>query len=556
MTPLRILVLAITLTIGMFAGKALAQEEGGRFMFVLDGSGSMWGQIDGRSKIEIAKEVIGKLVATWQPQDEIGLVVYGHREKGSCEDIEVLREPGPLDAASFMAAVNGISPKGKTPMTAAVRLAAESLKYTEKKATVVLVSDGIETCGLDPCSVAAEMEKLGVALTVHTIGFGVDDEKAKPQLQCLAEETGGNYVTADNADELEIAITEVVEEGGGDDGGTTGGGEEVSEFNFIGHVRMAEGVELAKPFDGVAWEFARRNADGSKGDWVRTEYGIDIKIKADPGDYVLTVTNDATKVTLPVTIEADKTLTIEPSLEAGIVSFKGQYSEEAQLSGDGAWEIAQSNGTWVATKYGSEAAFLLSAGGYLAKLSLGNASVQQPITVVAGQTQNVVLSLSAGTLAVSGVFAEGGPDVSKDLTVEISEAARDISGQRKWVATKYDALSVFQLPAGKYAAKLTVGFASAEQEAEVKAGQQVQIRVNLNAGYIAAISAGASEMHVLAAEKDIQGEQKEYGMKWGDTIDAAFNAGKYVVRAIKDGTLVGEKTVEVAAGKRVEVTIP
>jgi Ca-activated chloride channel family protein len=545
-------------TIGTFAGGARAQEEGERVILVLDASGSMWGQIDGRSKIDIAKEVIGKLIAVWQPKDEIGLVVYGHREKGSCEDIEVLREPGPLDAASFMAAVNGISPKGKTPMTAAVRLAAESLKYTEKKATVVLVSDGIETCGLDPCSVAAEMEKIGVGLTVHTIGFGVDDEKAKPQLECLAEETGGNYVTADNADELEIAITQVIDEGGGgNDGGTTGGGEEVSEFNFIGHVRMAEGVELSKPFDGVAWEFARRNADGSKGEWVRTEYGIAIKIKADPGDYVLTVTNDAVKVTMPVTIEANKTLTLEPSLEAGIVSFKGQYTEEAKLAGgDGAWEITTSEGTWVATKYGSEAAFLLSAGSYIAKLSLGNASDQQPITIIAGQTQDVVLSLGAGTLAVAGVFAEGGPDVSKDLTVEISEAARDISGQRKWVATKYDAISVFQLPAGKYAAKLTVGFASAEQEAEVKPGQQVQIKVNLNAGYIAATSAGATEMHVLAAEKDIQGEQKEYGMKWGDTIDAAFNAGKYVVRAVKDGTVLGEKTVEVAAGKRSEVTIP
>ena len=253
------------------AGSALAQqEEGERVILVLDGSGSMWGQIDGRSKIEIAKEVIGKIVAKWRPQDELGLVVYGHREKGSCNDIEVMREPGPLDAASFMKAVNGISPKGKTPMTAAVKLAAEALKYTEKKATVVLVSDGIETCDLDPCSIAAELEKTGVALTVHTVGFAVDDEKAKPQLECLAKETGGDYVTAEDSDELEIAITKVIEESGGNDDGKTGG-EEVSEFNVIGHVRMAEGKELAPPFDGGTWEFAKRNADGSNGEWVRTE---------------------------------------------------------------------------------------------------------------------------------------------------------------------------------------------------------------------------------------------------------------------------------------------
>ncbi len=134
-------------------------EEGSRVILVLDASGSMWGQIDGTAKMEIAKDVVGRVVGTWKPENELGLVAYGHREKGSCEDIEVLREPGALDAGDYMSAVNALNPKGKTPMTAAVRMAAESLKYTERKASVILVSDGIETCGLDPCAVAEELEK-------------------------------------------------------------------------------------------------------------------------------------------------------------------------------------------------------------------------------------------------------------------------------------------------------------------------------------------------------------------------------------------------------------
>ena len=401
------------------------------------------------------------------------------------------------------------------------------------------------------------MEKNGVGLTVHTVGFGVDDEKAKPQLQCIAKETGGEYVTADNADELEIAITKVIDEGGGDDGGTTGGGEEVSEFNVIGHVRMAEGVELARPFDGASWEFAKRNADGSKGEWVRTEYGIDVKIKADAGDYILTVIDDIARVEIPITVDAKKTLKLEPSLEAGILSLKGQFSEQADLSSDGAaWEIARPDGTWIATKYGVEASFLLNAGSYIARLKIGQAAAEQPVTITAGQKQEVVLNLGAGTIAVSGVFAEGGPDVSKDLTVEVRAGEKDINGERKWIATKYDALSVFQLPAGKYAVTLKVGFASAEQEIDVKAGQEAKLKINLNAGYIAAKSPGATEMRVLGKDKDIQGDQREYGLQWGDTIDAAFNAGSYIVRAAKDGVLVGEKPVDLAAGKRVEITIP
>ena len=108
---------------------------------------------------------------------------HGHREKGSCEDIEVLREPGALDAADYMSAIKALNPKGKTPMTAAVRMAAELPKYTERKASVILVSDGIETCGLDPCAVAEELEKLGVDLMAHTVGFGLDNQGAIAQLK-------------------------------------------------------------------------------------------------------------------------------------------------------------------------------------------------------------------------------------------------------------------------------------------------------------------------------------------------------------------------------------
>ncbi len=189
---------------------ATAQAEGQRVILVLDASGSMWGQIDGRAKIDIAKEVVGKVISTWKPEDEIGLVAYGHRKKGECNDIETLIEPGALNADGFMSAVKALSPKGKTPMTQSVRQAAEALKFTEKQATVILVSDGIETCDPDPCAVAAELEKMGIGLTVHTVGFGLDDKGAVAQLACLAEKTGGIAVIADNAGELEDALNKTV----------------------------------------------------------------------------------------------------------------------------------------------------------------------------------------------------------------------------------------------------------------------------------------------------------------------------------------------------------
>ncbi|WP_417275716.1 vWA domain-containing protein [Celeribacter halophilus] len=125
---------------------AAPAQEAPRAILVLDGSGSMWGQIDGKAKITIAQEVVGELLDSLPETQALGLTVYGHRRKGDCSDIETLVAPAAGTHDAIIAAVNGIKPKGKTPMTDAVRQAAEALRYTEEKATVILVSDGIETC--------------------------------------------------------------------------------------------------------------------------------------------------------------------------------------------------------------------------------------------------------------------------------------------------------------------------------------------------------------------------------------------------------------------------
>ena len=64
-----------------------------RAIIVLDASGSMWGQIDGRPKVEIARETLRTVLQTVPSDMELGLMAYGHREKGSCEDIELVVPP-------------------------------------------------------------------------------------------------------------------------------------------------------------------------------------------------------------------------------------------------------------------------------------------------------------------------------------------------------------------------------------------------------------------------------------------------------------------------------
>ncbi|MGY0798134.1 vWA domain-containing protein [Lysobacter sp. A286] len=208
------LLAAFAATFAVAGTPALAQEPAAApaedAILVLDASGSMWAQIDGVARITIAREVISDLLDDLPANRRLGLVAYGHNRKGDCKDIETLVEVG-TDRDAIRKAVNDINPKGMTPMTAAVQQAAEALKYSENKATVILVSDGLETCNLDPCTVASTLEKNGVDLTVHTVGFGLgDDEKtAKEQLRCMADRTGGISLLASDAAELSAALQQV-----------------------------------------------------------------------------------------------------------------------------------------------------------------------------------------------------------------------------------------------------------------------------------------------------------------------------------------------------------
>lgn len=179
-------------------------------LFVLDGSGSMWGQIEGRPKIEIARQVMSDLVGRLPADVQAGLLVYGHDRKDDCNDIEVVAPLG-SDPATIVKALDGINPKGKTPITAAVHQAVAQFHQNEGNSSIVVVSDGKETCGGDPCAAAREAISTGVNLRIHVIGFDVTSEETE-QLTCIAEEGHGKYFAASNADQLVTALAEVEKE--------------------------------------------------------------------------------------------------------------------------------------------------------------------------------------------------------------------------------------------------------------------------------------------------------------------------------------------------------
>lgn len=185
------------------------QAETPATIIVMDGSGSMWGQIDGRPKLEIARETVAGVLTQIPAEQELGLLAYGHREKGNCSDIELMVPPAPGTAGQIRDAVNAMRFLGKTPLSDAVRQAAEALRSGEEAATVVLVTDGLETCAADPCALGQELEAAGLNFTAHVIGFGLSEAEGA-QVSCLADTTGGRYLEAANAADLAEALRATV----------------------------------------------------------------------------------------------------------------------------------------------------------------------------------------------------------------------------------------------------------------------------------------------------------------------------------------------------------
>ncbi|MFH2045215.1 MAG: hypothetical protein ABIK92_08705 [Pseudomonadota bacterium] len=63
-----ILIYALIFLLTLSTADCMAADYSNRMILKLDASGSMWGQIDGKAKIVIAKEVLNDLIDT-MPQD-------------------------------------------------------------------------------------------------------------------------------------------------------------------------------------------------------------------------------------------------------------------------------------------------------------------------------------------------------------------------------------------------------------------------------------------------------------------------------------------------------
>jgi Ca-activated chloride channel family protein len=486
---------------------------------------------------------------------ELGLMAYGHREKGNCGDIELVVPPGPGTAQAIGEAADKMRFLGSTPLSAAVKKAAEELRYGEEKATVILITDGIETCNADPCALASELEQNGIDFTAHVVGFGLSEDEGR-QVACLADNSGGKYLAADDADQLEDALTEVVvaEPAPAPTPPPAPAPEPAVEFNIVPTTALAETTPDLGETDGIIYVVHRPDAQGNRGEYVTTEYNL-WKGNLEPGDYIITAKVGHAEVDQKVTIVAGKVAEPQFVLNAGMLIVRPRGFEGGEIV-DGAAVNVKYPGDGDTTYYG-EMKIVYPAGDLEVKVTIGEGSVTQTIPLKAGETIERDIVVGVGRVVANAYYVPGMKVDAGGLAVRIFKAAKRIDGTREDVTYGYGPDTAHDIPAGDYVLVAQLDAAEAEAPFTVKVGERVDADVVLNAGVLHMTAEGAKELRVYKAAKDIQGNRVNVAYAYDPVYQTTLTAGDYVVVATRgDDDKQSELTVTVKAGERTEVTVP
>lgn len=179
----------------------------------MDASSSMLQPDEGGTRLDVAKRAATDLVDSLPDTSRVGMLAYGtqvgdapENHAPGCEDIRTLAPVGAVDKDRLRAEVAGLEARGYTPIGNALRAAADGLSPDASERSIVVVSDGIDTCAPPPpCEVAADLADEGVGLAVHVVGFRAD-EATRTELECIAGATGGTYRQADDAAALSESL--------------------------------------------------------------------------------------------------------------------------------------------------------------------------------------------------------------------------------------------------------------------------------------------------------------------------------------------------------------
>ena len=192
-------------------------EKKNNTVLIFDVSGSMAGLVDGKKKIDIAKESLYKFIDKIEGENvNLSVVVYGHKGSNtvsdkavSCAGIDEIYYMGKVDNASIIKdKIKVLNPTGWTPIAGSFKKASEILSKYEgenNNNSIILISDGKEMCGGNPVEEIKKLKNSNLNITANVIGFDVGGEDER-QLKEVAQSGGGDYFSVKNTVDFENAL--------------------------------------------------------------------------------------------------------------------------------------------------------------------------------------------------------------------------------------------------------------------------------------------------------------------------------------------------------------
>ncbi|MEZ4746901.1 MAG: VWA domain-containing protein [Calditrichia bacterium] len=412
-------------------------------VFIYDASGSMWGQLQGKTKMEVAVSVLSNSINNLPENQEIGFVAYGHRKEGDCQDVEFLIDIDNSSKSNVIEALKKIKPLGKTPLAFSALQVIDRLRTTQKKATIILLTDGIESCNGNICDVIKAAKSEGIDFKLHIIGFGLKAGETE-QLECAADAGGGNYYDAADAGSLSDVMNEAT--------ATT---VDKPDGNFT-----VFAIKNGKPIDAYVKAYRAGTKEGVD---VKRTYADTVALYLPAGTYDLEIFplggSDVDAITL------SNVQSFDDSVAHRTVSFDaGKIKVITQNNGEG-WDAvvsvnAMSGGKRVASgrTYGKPIELELNPGLYSVEMKvlnidgLATSHVIENVEVKAAETREITHSFKSGVAMIGATSATGLVDAVVRI-VDVS-ANKAIANGRTYTKETNNPKK-FMLNPGKYEITLT-----------------------------------------------------------------------------------------------------
>jgi Ca-activated chloride channel family protein len=179
-----------------------------RVLFIFDASQSMYGRWETGTKIDVAQQIMGKMLDSLQrldaPHLQLALRVYGHQKPVPPQDCNDTKLEVPFAPGNFQKIKNRLAtirPKGTTPIAhSLIKSAGDFPPCDDCRNIIILITDGIEACDGDPCEASRFLQTKGIALKPFVIGIGLD-ENFRKTFACV-----GQYFNATDEAEFETVL--------------------------------------------------------------------------------------------------------------------------------------------------------------------------------------------------------------------------------------------------------------------------------------------------------------------------------------------------------------